>query len=68
MIVQTNVDSGAVHGGYGTSIGRGALDSEVTFNAGWSDGHVATVWVFVSHRDTGAADDGCYVNVMALTR
>jgi len=67
LIVQSQFNSDAVHGGYGTSIAIGALDSGVSFSAGWQDGHVATVWVYVNQRynEPDPATNGCYVNVMA---
>jgi hypothetical protein len=70
LIADSRARSDATHGGYGTAISMTALQSGITFNAGWQDGHVATVWVFVDHRynEPDPADNGCYVNVMALTR
>jgi hypothetical protein len=67
LIVQSQYTSDAVHGGYGTPISIGMLDSGVSFSAGWQDGHVATIWVFVHQRynEPNPATNGCYVNVMA---
>jgi hypothetical protein len=70
LIVQSQSTSDAVHGAYGTSIAIRALNSGVSFSAGWQDGHVATVWVYVNQRynEPDAATNGCYVNVMAMLK
>jgi hypothetical protein len=70
LVVQGLNDSDATHGGYGTKISIGALQDETTFNAGWEDGHVATVWLFVNQRynEPDPAKNGCYVTIMAVTK
>jgi hypothetical protein len=75
-VIVAEADGGHVFRSLGLAPGQAIGDhhttyaDELTYHVSWSDGHTATIWAsgYTLDNQPDVRDDGCYVQVMALSQ